>query len=153
RGPVAELRRGGGEHPRGHVHGQAPDGQEPLRRRGRRHAAAEAVREPPAPHRVGLRRLPRNADRLTAFASRRPVGVVAPRLARAADAERLAARLGRLSPGRGADLTAADTPASGAAAAIAGVEVRIVPARRERSSYHARNTGARAAARDWLLFV
>ena len=40
RGPLARVRRGRGEHPRGQVHDQAPHGQEPLRGRGRRHRAA-----------------------------------------------------------------------------------------------------------------
>ncbi len=30
---------------------------------------------------------------------------------------------------------------------------RVIPATRERSSYHARNVGARAARNDWLLFI
>ena len=41
----------------------AADGQEPLRRRGRRHAHAEGRDHPPAQHRVGVRRLPRHARR------------------------------------------------------------------------------------------
>ena len=64
RGPLAHLRRGGPQHPRGEVHHQAPDGQEPLRRRGRRHRAAQAVHRPPPQRGLGLRRLPRHADGL-----------------------------------------------------------------------------------------
>ena len=37
RGHVAHVRRGRHQHPRGALHRQPPDGQEPLRRRGRRH--------------------------------------------------------------------------------------------------------------------
>ena len=54
---------------------QAPDGEEPLRGRGRRHRAAEAVHLAPAQRRGGLRRLPRDADRLVARPS---VSVVVP---------------------------------------------------------------------------
>ena len=64
RGPLADLRRGRGQHPRGQLHDQAPDGPQPVRGRGRRLAAAQAVREPPAQPRCGVRRLSRDADRL-----------------------------------------------------------------------------------------
>ena len=37
--------------------------------------------------------------------------------------------------------------------AVAGVDVRVVAATRERSSYHARNVGAREAHGEWLLFM
>ena len=40
---------------------QAPDGQEPVRGRGRRRRAAQAVRRPAAQRRLGLRRLPGDA--------------------------------------------------------------------------------------------
>ena len=39
RGPVAHIRRGRHQHHRGALHRQPPDGEEPLRRRGRRHDA------------------------------------------------------------------------------------------------------------------
>ena len=48
RGPLEDLLGGGGEHPRGQLLDQAPDGAQPVRGRGRRLAAAEAVRQPPA---------------------------------------------------------------------------------------------------------
>ena len=38
RGPLAHVRRGRRQHPRGALHRQPADGPEPLRRRGRRHA-------------------------------------------------------------------------------------------------------------------
>jgi hypothetical protein len=42
RGPVANLRRDRHQHSRGPLHRGAPDGQEPLRRRGGGHAALKA---------------------------------------------------------------------------------------------------------------
>ena len=62
RGPLADLLRGRGEHPRGQLHDQAPDGPQPVRGRGRRLPAAEAVRQPAAQPRRGLRRVPGDAD-------------------------------------------------------------------------------------------
>ena len=44
---------------------QPPDGEEPLRGRGRRHRLAQELRHPPAERRLGLRRLPRHARRLS----------------------------------------------------------------------------------------
>ncbi len=43
RGPLAHVRRDRDQHPRGAVHRRAPDGQEPLRGRGRRHPVAQDV--------------------------------------------------------------------------------------------------------------
>ena len=63
RGPLAHVRGGRHQHRRGALHRLAPDGQEPLRRRGRRHAGAQGRDQPPALDRRGLRRLPRHADR------------------------------------------------------------------------------------------
>ena len=62
RGPVALLRRGGREHPRGPLHRRPADGPQPLRGRGAGGADAQDRRRPPAVDRVGLRRLPRHAD-------------------------------------------------------------------------------------------
>ena len=42
----------------------APDGQEPLRRRGGGHGHAQELRRAPAQHRVGVRRLPGHAGRV-----------------------------------------------------------------------------------------
>ena len=63
RGHDADLLRGRHQHPRGALHGQPPDGQEPVRRRGRRHAHARSDGQPPAQHRLGVRRLPGHAGR------------------------------------------------------------------------------------------
>ena len=62
RGPLAHVRRGGDQHPRGDLRHQAPDGQEPLRRRGRRHQAAQAMHHEASQPRLRLRRLPRHSD-------------------------------------------------------------------------------------------
>ena len=72
RGPLAHVRRGRHQHRRGALHRLAPDGQEPLRRRGRRHAGAQGRHHPPAQDRRGLRRLPRHADRRLGRRRRRP---------------------------------------------------------------------------------
>ncbi len=63
RGPLAHVRGGRHQHRRGALHRLAPDGQEPLRRRGGGHAGAQERHQPPALDRRGLRRLPRHADR------------------------------------------------------------------------------------------
>ena len=63
RGPLARVLRVRREHPRSALPVDAADGQEPLRRRGRRHAHAEGRDHAPAQHRVGVRRLPRHARR------------------------------------------------------------------------------------------
>ena len=65
RGPLPDLRGGRPEHPRGALHDQAPDGEEPLRARGGRYRAAQAVHLPAAERRFGLRRVPGHAHRLT----------------------------------------------------------------------------------------
>ncbi len=62
RGPLADLRRGRHQHHRGALHRHPPDGQEPLRRRGRRHAHAQGRDHAPARDRRGVRRLPRHAE-------------------------------------------------------------------------------------------
>ena len=58
RGPLAHVRRGRHQHPRGALHREPPDGQEPLRRRGGGHADAQADDHAPARDRRGVRRLP-----------------------------------------------------------------------------------------------
>jgi GT2 family glycosyltransferase len=55
--------------------------------------------------------------------------------------------------GPGDELIGADNTRDGVLAGIADGEVRVVRAARERSSYHARNQGARVARRDWILFM
>jgi len=81
----------------------------------------------------------------------------------AAAARRLLTGLSRLELATGDEVIVADNSAEAAAVramgedreatATIGGTVRIVPARAERSSYHARNAGAGAARSDWLLFM
>ena len=61
RGHVADVRRGRDQHPRGPLHRQPPDGQEPVRGRGRGHPHARPGDQPAAQHRRRVRRLPRDA--------------------------------------------------------------------------------------------
>ena len=63
RGPLAHVRGGRHQHRRGALHRLAPDGQEPLRRRGGGHAGAQERHQPPALDRRRVRRLPRHAHR------------------------------------------------------------------------------------------
>lgn len=67
------------------------------------------------------------------------------------DAGRLAAALKRLDLEPGDELIVADN--SGGAGDLAVDGARVVAATGERSSYHARNAGAAAAGREWLLFL
>jgi GT2 family glycosyltransferase len=53
---------------------------------------------------------------------------------------------------QGDEVIVADNTDDGVAAAFAG-PLRVVTAGAERSSYHARNAGARAARNGWLLFM
>ena len=71
RGPLAHVRRGRDQHPRGALHRQPPDGQEPLRDRGGRHRDAQGRDHPPAVDRRRLRRLPGHAHRRLSPALRR----------------------------------------------------------------------------------
>jgi GT2 family glycosyltransferase len=89
--------------------------------------------------------------------SARPaVSVVVPFLGGDDDARAAVATLGRLELQEGDELIMADNTRSGsgvlARAAVEGA-LRLVPAHEGRSSYHARNVGARAAVNDWLLFL
>jgi GT2 family glycosyltransferase len=87
------------------------------------------------------------------LSERRPsVSVVVPFLGGAADAEQLTRNLGRLELGPEDELIVADNnerPAFGAE----GSRTRVVHAAAERSSYHARNAGAREAGNEWILFI
>ena len=64
RGPVPHLRRDRHQHPRGPLHGRAPDGEEPLRRRGGGHPVPEDLHHQDPQYRVGVRRVSRDADGL-----------------------------------------------------------------------------------------
>jgi GT2 family glycosyltransferase len=81
------------------------------------------------------------------------VSVVVPFLGDERAALRLLAHLGALDTIGGDELIVADNTDEGVAAPALGGLARVVRAGAERSSYHARNAGARAASRDWLLFV
>lgn len=64
------------------------------------------------------------------------------------------AAMARIQLREGDELVFADNSDDGALDAVAGDTMRVVRATAERSSYHARNIGARAASGgDWLLFV
>ena len=79
------------------------------------------------------------------------VSVVVPFAGTAAEASALGDALDRLRRGDGDELIVADN--SGGAAASLEPPITVVAADGERSSYHARNAGARAAGREWLLFM
>src|SRR5215211_1706546 len=86
---------------------------------------------------------------------RPPVSLVVPFLGGDREAVRLLSSLRRLRTGAADELVVADNTEDGLMIAIAGTErpVRVVHAHRERSSYHARNAGARASRNPWLLFL
>jgi mycofactocin glycosyltransferase len=81
------------------------------------------------------------------------VSVVVPFAGDSAAAERLRASLGRLRLAPGDELVVGDNSEGAVAAGVFDDGVRVVPARAERSSYHARNAGAGLASRDWILFM
>jgi glycosyltransferase involved in cell wall biosynthesis len=81
------------------------------------------------------------------------VSVVVPFLGDADAGRGLLATLGRMRIGPGDELIVADNTRDAVLAGIADGEVQVVRAARERSSYHARNEGARVARRDWILFI
>jgi glycosyltransferase involved in cell wall biosynthesis len=84
--------------------------------------------------------------------TRPPVGVVVPFRGDPAAADRLRASLGCLDLRDGDELIVADNT-DGGSSWIVREGVSMVRAARERSAYHARNEGARAATSDWLLFL
>jgi GT2 family glycosyltransferase len=84
---------------------------------------------------------------------RKPVSVVVPFLGSHEDAERLGNNMGSLKLAEGDQVIVADNTGKGIAEAVAGSAVRVVDASGERSSYHARNVGAREAQSDWILFM
>jgi GT2 family glycosyltransferase len=79
--------------------------------------------------------------------------VVVPFLGGRKEAKRMLAALARLRIRSGDELIVADNTAAGLVNELARDPVKVVRAARERSSYHARNAGARAARNDWLLFM
>jgi GT2 family glycosyltransferase len=95
--------------------------------------------------------------------TRPPVSVVVPFLGPREEAVRLLARLARLRTRADDELIVADNTTRGVVACVAREPVRSDPQRlaplrvaratAERSSYHARNVGARGAANGWLLFM
>jgi GT2 family glycosyltransferase len=89
----------------------------------------------------------------TPQASRPPVSVVVPFLGDRAAADRLLAALQCLDTHAGDEVIVADNTGDGTAASVARDGIRVVPAARERSAYHARNEGARMATGDWILFL
>src|SRR3954454_24574327 len=68
-------------------------------------------------------------------------------------AARLLAALGRLDLREGDEAIVADNTAGGLLGTMQAGEVQVVSARRQRSSYHARNRGAEVATNDWILFL
>jgi hypothetical protein len=87
-------------------------------------------------------------------APQRPaVCVVVPFLGGRPAAVRLDAALARLDLGQGDELIVADNTAAGIATPLPKSAARVVAATAERSSYHARNAGARAAGNPWILFM
>jgi mycofactocin glycosyltransferase len=78
--------------------------------------------------------------------------VIVPFLGDERGALRLLAHLGALDTSADDELIVADNTEEGVAAPALGDAARVVRAAAERSSYHARNVGARAASGEWLLF-
>lgn len=87
------------------------------------------------------------------FVPRPSVSVVVPFRGGRSGAGRLSAALRCLGTGDGDELIVADNTSDGTAGWIAGAGVRVVRAACERSAYHARNEGARAATAGWILFL
>jgi mycofactocin glycosyltransferase len=84
--------------------------------------------------------------------TRPDVDVVVPFAGSARDLARVLARLATLDVGEHDSLTLADNRTS-ALPLAAPAGVRVVRATAERTSYHARNVGARAGTAPWLLFL
>ena len=80
------------------------------------------------------------------------VGVVVPFAGGRHAAERLANNLARLRVQQGDEVIVADNTEHGIPAHTFQ-RARVVRAAAERSSYHSRNAGARAAANEWILFL
>jgi GT2 family glycosyltransferase len=84
---------------------------------------------------------------------RPPVSVVVPFRGDRRAAGLVIAAIARLELREGDELRVADNSADGAVAALAPESVEVIRATAERSSYHARNVGAREASGDWILFI
>jgi mycofactocin glycosyltransferase len=85
--------------------------------------------------------------------SRPPVSVVVPFRGNRTDVDRMLANLSRLELRSDDELVVADNTEDGVLTKLGAGPARVVPATGERSSYHARNTGVRTAANEWILFV
>lgn len=85
------------------------------------------------------------------ISERPPVSVIVPFRGDHSQATRLARSLARLRLGPGDEVIVADN-SDGTAGDLAEL-FRVVRAVGERSSYHARNSGAATAAGEWLLFT
>jgi GT2 family glycosyltransferase len=85
--------------------------------------------------------------------ARPTVSVVVPFLGDNDAAALCAANLGRLRLSPGDELIVADNTKHGLPGGAFDSSVRVVRAVAERSSYHARNAGARTAVNDWILFL
>jgi GT2 family glycosyltransferase len=84
-------------------------------------------------------------------APRPAVSVVVPFRGDHADAEFLRGALARLRVRDEDELIVADNSERRSAARLE--PARVIPARAERSSYHARNVGSRQAVNEWILFI
>lgn len=92
----------------------------------------------------------------TASQARPPVAVVVPFHGGPTAARRMLTAVSRLELRAGDELIVADNTADGVAAHVVGSggRARVVRATTERSSYHARNAGARAVGEtEWLAFI
>jgi GT2 family glycosyltransferase len=85
--------------------------------------------------------------------TRPSVSVVVPFIGDRIAAGRLAENVSRLRLSAGDELIVGDNTDHGIASGALGPSVRVVRATAERSSYHARNTAARAAVNEWILFL
>jgi GT2 family glycosyltransferase len=85
--------------------------------------------------------------------TRPPVSIVVPFLGDRAAAEEFAGNLRRLRLKPDDEVIVADNTSRGIAADAFDPSVLVVRAAAERSAYHARNAGVRAAGNEWLLFL
>jgi cellulose synthase/poly-beta-1,6-N-acetylglucosamine synthase-like glycosyltransferase len=85
--------------------------------------------------------------------TRQSVSVVVPFRGDRAAAGRTSAALTCLDLIDGDEVIVADNSTAGDARVIESAHVRVVAATRERSSYHARNVGAKVASNEWILFL